>query len=219
MARDMGFINTAGPENFQAVALRSSSDRSIFYRCHIDAYQDTLYAHSNRQFYRECVITGTIDFIFGNAAAVFQNCSIEPRQPMKGQYNTITAQSKSDPNQNTGFSIHRCGIGPRGNLTARTYFGRPWNVYSTTVVLESEIQGIIDPEGWSAWEPGTEAPDSIFYAEYKNDGPGSALGGRVTWPGYKPGIKDEEAEEFSVEEFIQGNQWIDGLNIGYDPHI
>ncbi|KAL1547880.1 pectinesterase [Salvia divinorum] len=219
VAMDMGFKNTAGPEKFQAAALRSSSDRSIFYRCRFDAYQDTLYAHSNRQFYRECAITGTVDFIFGNAAAVFQNCRVEARQPMRGQYNTVTAQSRSDPNQNTGFAIHRCSIGPRGNVTARTFFGRPWEAYSSAVVMVSEIDGVIDPEGWSAWEPGSDAPDSIYYGEYRNDGPGSGLGGRVTWPGYRPAIEDDEAEGFSVEKFIQGSQWIDGLNIRYDPHI
>ncbi|KAG6431614.1 hypothetical protein SASPL_109693 [Salvia splendens] len=219
VAMDMGFKNTAGPEKFQAAAVRSSSDRSIFYRCRFDAYQDTLYAHSNRQFYRDCAVTGTVDFIFGNAAAVFQNCRVEARQPMRGQYNTITAQSKSDPNQNTGFAVHRCSIGPRGNVTARTYFGRPWENYSTAVVMVSEIGGVIDPEGWSAWEPGSDAPDSIFYGEYKNNGPGSGLGGRVTWPGYRPAIEDDEAEGFSVEKFIQGSEWIEGLNIRYDPHI
>ncbi|KAK4396793.1 Pectinesterase 3 [Sesamum angolense] len=208
IARDISFKNTAGPAKLQAVALRSSSDKSIFYRCSIDGYQDTLYVHSNRQFYAGCLITGTIDFIFGNAAAVFQNCSIQPRQPDRGQYNTVTAQSKSDPNQNTGISIQQCSISPCGNLTAQTFLGRPWNNYSTTVIMETDIQGIIDPAGWIPWEPGWEAPDTIFYAEYKNTGPGSVLNQRVTWPGYRPNITEEEAEKFDVEPFIQGNQWL-----------
>lgn len=76
--------------------------------------------------------------------------------------------------------------------------------------METEIQGIIDPEGWAPWEPNVEVPDTIYYAEYKNTGPGSALDGRVTWPGYRPGITDEEAEKFSVDDFIQGSKWIKG---------
>ncbi|TKY72935.1 Pectinesterase/pectinesterase inhibitor PPE8B [Spatholobus suberectus] len=70
IARDISFINTAGPERNQAVALRSDSDLSVFYRCGIFGYQDSLYAHSLRQFYRECRISGTVDFIFGHACAV-----------------------------------------------------------------------------------------------------------------------------------------------------
>ncbi|XWS65506.1 hypothetical protein CRYUN_Cryun05aG0118900 [Craigia yunnanensis] len=110
VARDMGFVNTAGPQKHQAVALMSTADQSVFYRCRFDAFQDTLYAHSNRQFYRECDITGTIDFIFGNSAVVFQNCNVLPRQPMPNQQNTVTAQGKVDPNQNTGITFQNCTI-------------------------------------------------------------------------------------------------------------
>lgn len=74
--------------------------------------------------------------------------------------------------------------------------------------METDIQGIIDPAGWIPWEPGREAPDTIFYAEYKNTGPGSVLNQRVMWPGYRPNITEEEAEKFYVEPFIQGDQWL-----------
>ncbi|CAI0393960.1 unnamed protein product, partial [Linum tenue] len=95
IARGITFRNTAGPQNHQAVALRSDSDRSVFYQCSIEGYQDTLYVHSQRQFYRECYIYGTVDFIFGNAAAVLQNCMIYARRPMKSQKITITAQGRT----------------------------------------------------------------------------------------------------------------------------
>ncbi|XVF53399.1 hypothetical protein PTKIN_Ptkin05aG0096500 [Pterospermum kingtungense] len=106
IARDMTFENYAGPAKHQAVALRIGADHAVVYRCNVIGYQDTLYVHSNRQFYRECDIYGTVDFIFGNAAVVLQKCSIYARKPMPLQKNTITAQNRKDPNQNTGISIH-----------------------------------------------------------------------------------------------------------------
>ena len=83
-----------------------ASDRSVLYRCSIAGYQDTLYVLSLRQFYRECDIYGTVDFIFGNAAAVFQSCGLYLRRPRGGgAYNVILANGQSDPGQNTGFSV------------------------------------------------------------------------------------------------------------------
>ncbi|KAG5416265.1 hypothetical protein IGI04_003832 [Brassica rapa subsp. trilocularis] len=207
MARDMGFINTAGPSKHQAVALMVSADLAAFYRCTMNAYQDTLYVHAQRQFYRECTIIGTVDFIFGNAASVLQNCKILPRRPMKGQQNTITAQGRKDPNQNTGISIHRCNISPLGNLTGvQTFLGRPWKDFSTTVIMESSLNGFIDPKGWLPWV-GDSAPDTIFYGEYKNTGAGASTKNRVKWKGLRF-LSTKEANRFTVKPFIDGERWL-----------
>ncbi|CAH8389478.1 unnamed protein product [Eruca vesicaria subsp. sativa] len=207
MARGMGFINTAGPSKHQAVALMVSADLASFYRCTMNAYQDTLYVHAQRQFYRECTIIGTVDFIFGNAASVLQNCKIRPRRPMQGQQNTITAQGRKDPNQNTGISIHRCDISPLGNLTGvQTYLGRPWKDFSTTVIMLSSLNGFIDPKGWLPWV-GDSAPDTIFYGEYKNTGAGASTRNRVKWKGLRF-LSTNEANRFTVKPFIGGDRWL-----------
>ncbi|XP_020238113.1 putative pectinesterase/pectinesterase inhibitor 24 [Cajanus cajan] len=207
IARDMGFRNTAGPQKHQAVALMTSADQAIYYRCHIDAFQDTLYALSNRQFYRECDIYGTVDFIFGNSAVVLQNCNIFPRLPMQGQQNTITAQGKTDPNMNTGISIQNCNIAPFGNLSSvKTYLGRPWKNYSTTVFMQSTLGSFIHPNGWLPWV-GDSAPDTIFYAEFQNVGPGSSTKNRVKWKGVKT-ISTKQASAFTVKAFLSGDRWI-----------
>ncbi|GMI73006.1 pectin methylesterase 1 [Hibiscus trionum] len=216
IAKDIGFINSAGAAKHQAVALRSGSDRSVFYRCAFDAYQDTLYAHSNRQFYRECDIMGTIDFIFGNAAVVFQSCNILPRQPLPNQFNTITAQGKKDPNQNTGISIQKCSLTAFGNLTARTYLGRPWKEFSTTVIMQSKIGAFLDPVGWKEWVANVDPPSSIFYAEYQNSGPGSSVDKRVKWAGYRSTLSDIDAGKFTVETFIQGHDWLPDATVSYE---
>ncbi|XWS18765.1 hypothetical protein CRYUN_Cryun32bG0072800 [Craigia yunnanensis] len=88
---------------------------------------------------------------FGKAAVVLQSCNIQPRQPLPNQFNTITAQGKKDPNQNTGISIQKCSLTAFGNRTAKTYLGRPWKEYSTTVIMQSDIGAFLDPVGWKEW--------------------------------------------------------------------
>ncbi|KAF3451953.1 hypothetical protein FNV43_RR08049 [Rhamnella rubrinervis] len=220
IAKDIGFINTAGAAKHQAVAFRSGSDMSLMYRCSFDAFQDTLYAHSNRQFYKECDITGTIDFIFGNAAVVFQHCNIYPRQPLPNQFSTITAQGKKDTNQVTGISIQKCTFAPKdANLTADTYLGRPWKEFSTTVIMQSTIGSFLNPLGWKEWVPGVEPSRSIFYAEYQNSGPGSSVTKRVNWAGYRPSLGDDDAEKFTVASFIQGEDWLPQTSVDFDSSL
>ncbi|PHT36291.1 hypothetical protein CQW23_23991 [Capsicum baccatum] len=215
VARDIGFLNTAGAAKHQAVALMSTADESVFYRCKIDAFQDTLYAHSNRQFYRECDIYGTVDFIFGNSAVVIQNCNILPRRPMTGQQNTITAQGKVDPNQNTGISIQNCTVMPWGNLTGiNTFLGRPWKNYSTTVFMQSNLGSFIHPNGWMPWV-GTTAPSTIFYAEYNNVGPGAKTNNRVNWKGLKLKLTSKIVSKFTVKPFTQGDKWLPATGVPF----
>ncbi|KAM7511837.1 hypothetical protein LguiB_010712 [Lonicera macranthoides] len=218
IARDMGFRNTAGAIKHQAVALMSSADQSVFHRCRIDAFQDTLYVHANRQFYRECNIYGTVDFIFGNSAVVIQNSNILPRVPMQGQQNTITAQGRTDPNQNTGIAIQNCTVWPYGDLTnVHTFLGRPWKNYSTTVYMHTMIGSLVDPKGWLPWV-GTTAPNTIFYAEFQNFGPGSSTKNRVKWKGLKS-IDSKVASKFTAKPFINGDKWLKGAGVNYKPGL
>ncbi|CAN4085732.1 unnamed protein product [Withania somnifera] len=219
IARDMTFENYAGPNNHQAVALRIGGDHAVVFRCNIIGYQDTLYVHSQRQFYRECDIYGTVDFIFGNAAVVLQNCNIYARKPMANQKNTITAQNRKDPNQNTGISIHACKIAATSDLEASkgsfpTYLGRPWKMYSRTVYMLSNMGDHIHPHGWLEWN-GDFALKTLYYGEYMNFGPGAALGQRVTWPGYRVIKSVEEASKFTVSKFIYGSSWLPSTGVSF----
>ncbi|KAI4349685.1 hypothetical protein L6164_010245 [Bauhinia variegata] len=218
VAVNITFRNTAGPSKFQAVAMRSGADMSTFYSCSFEGYQDTLYTHSLRQFYRECDIYGTIDFILGNAAVFLQKCNIYARLPLPGQFNPITAQARTDPNQNTGISIHNCTIKAADDLapsvgTVKTYLGRPWRQYSRTVVMQSFLDSLIDPAGWSVWDEDF-ALSTLYYAEYDNSGPGSNTSGRVTWPGFHV-INATDAANFTVVNFIQGNDWLLQTGVPY----
>ncbi|KAL7000908.1 pectinesterase [Sarracenia purpurea var. burkii] len=219
IARDMTFENTAGPQKYQAVALRSGSDLSVFYRCSFKAYQDTLYVISQRQFFRDCDVYGTIDFIFGNAAAVLQNCNIYVREPLSYQENTITAQGRTDPNQNTGIVIHNSRVAAAPELkpvqgSFKTYLGRPWKMYSRTVFMKCSLGSLIDPAGWLPWS-GSFALSTLYYGEYMNIGPGARTCGRVKWPGYRVMTSVTEARQFSVGNFLAGDSWIPATGVPF----
>lgn len=219
MVRDMKFINTAGPEKRQAVAFHSNAKQSVMYRCAFEGYQDTLYAHVGKQFYRDCDIVGTVDFICGQAAAVFQNCTIRPRKPLPNQLNTVTAQSRDDPQANSGFSIINSKIYPFPGLTATTYLGRPWKNHSTVVVMKTLIEKLIDPKGWVQWNNTEGPPPTLTYGEYMNYGPGSGVANRVNWIGYKPKMTDQEAHKYTVDALINQHEWLRGTCVPYNGSL
>ncbi|CAA2961199.1 pectinesterase-like [Olea europaea subsp. europaea] len=223
LARDVTFQNTAGPSKHQAVALRVNADLSAFYRCDMLAYQDTLYVHSLRQFYVSCLIAGTVDFIFGNAAVVIQNCDIHARRPNSGQRNMVTAQGRDDPNQNTGIVIQDCRIGATSDLQAvlgsvETYLGRPWKEYSRTVVMQSDISAVIHRAGWYEWD-GNFALNTLFYAEYQNTGAGADTSNRVTWRGFRVLTSVTEAQPFTAGNFIAGGSWLSATGFPFSLGI
>ncbi|KAJ7955366.1 Pectinesterase [Quillaja saponaria] len=219
IARDIAFENTAGAEKHQAVALRSDSDLSVFYRCGIFGYQDSLYTHTMRQFYRDCKITGTVDFIFGDATAVIQNCQILAKQGLPNQKNTITAQGRKDPNEPTGFSIQFCNISADSDLapfinSTGTYLGRPWKAFSRTIVMQSYMSDVLRPQGWLEWN-GNMSLDTLYYAEYMNYGPGAGLANRVKWTGYHLLNDSSLASNYTVAQFIEGNLWLPSTGVKY----
>ena len=183
--------------------------------CSIEGYQDTLYVLSGRQFYRECDIYGTVDFIFGNAAVVLQNCNLYARTPPQGII-TFTAQGRTDPNQNTGIIIHNSvvtGASDFNPSSVNAYLGRPWKEYSRTVFMETFLDSLINPAGWMEWT-GNFALNTLYYAEYANTGPSSSTAERVTWKGYHV-INATEASEFTVEDFLTGNSWIPATGVPF----
>ncbi|MED6224227.1 hypothetical protein PIB30_081880 [Stylosanthes scabra] len=220
IAKDIGFHNNAGPQGEQAVALYIASDRAVLFRCSIAGYQDTIYAHSLRQFYRECDIYGTIDFIFGNAAAVFQSCNIMLRRPAHGGSNAILASGRTDPGQNTGFSLHKCAISPSSDLSpvkhsVQSFLGRPWKEYSRAVVIGCTIDDVIAPQGWEQWPGyGSSVLKSLYFGEYGNSGAGAGTSGRVRWPGYHV-MGAMDAGKFTVGSLIGGGSWIPSSGVAF----
>ncbi|KAJ4892500.1 Pectinesterase 5 [Raphanus sativus] len=216
MAKWIGFKNTAGPNGHQAVAIRVNGDRAVIFNCRFDGYQDTLYVNNGRQFYRNCVVSGTVDFIFGKSATVIQNSLIVIRKGNKGQYNTVTADgNEKGLSMKIGIVIQNCRIVPdkklaAERLTVESYLGRPWKQFSTTVVINTEIGDVIRPEGWRMWD-GENFHKSCRYVEYNNRGPGAITNRRVSWA--KVARSAGEINQYTVANWLAPVNWIQEANV------
>jgi pectinesterase len=155
---------------------------------------------------------------------MFQNCDIRARMPIEGQENTITAHGRLSANDPGGFSFQACTVAVDEDLayaakgTVQTYLGRPWKPFSRVVFMESTISDVVDPKGWLPWERDAP-PDTLFYGEYGNKGPGAAVSGRVNWRGVRAILDASIATSFTVENFIDGNAWLPGTGVDYKPGL
>lgn len=192
-AENITFENSAGPVG-QAVAVRVDGDRVMFVNCRFLGFQDTLYPHGekSRQYYKDCYIEGTTDFIFGWSTAVFENCVIFCKKG--GHY--ITAASTHDTNA-FGFVFIDCtvsGDAPDNSF----YLGRPWRPHAKTVFINCYLGKHIRPEGWHNWSK-PEAEATVYYAEYGSDGPGADFTSRVNWSRH---LTEEQAATYSVSNIL-----------------
>ena len=193
------FQNTSQAQG-QAVAIAVRSDRAIFKHCRFLGDQDTLFADFGRQYYTESYIAGGVDFIFGNAAAVFDR--VEIHETRAGY---LTAQSRTGPEESTGYVITNSRVTAEDLDGKKFFLGRPWRAYSRVVVMNTDLSPQLSPQGWSAWRTG-ENPAQTTYAEYGNSGAGSEPGERVAWSRQ---LSAKEAKQFSPATFLRG---ADGWN-------
>ncbi|MCZ4243336.1 pectinesterase family protein [Pedobacter punctiformis] len=175
---NLTIINTSGKVG-QAVALHVEGDRFKAKNCKILGHQDALFAatENSRQYYEQCFIAGTTDFIFGKATAVFQNCTIKS---LADSYITAAATTSR---QRFGFVFFNCKL-IAGSDVKKVFLGRPWRPYAKTVFIQCELGSHIVPEGWNPWKGDAMFADkekTTFYAEYKNTGPGAPVQSRVSW--------------------------------------
>ena len=191
-ASNLTIQNTSG-EVGQAVALSVFSDRVVISNCNILGNQDTLYASGdgNRQYFKNCYIEGTTDFIFGKATALFENCTIHSK---KNSYITAAATPK---NIEYGFVFKNCKLTANEKAT-KVYLGRPWRIYAKTVFINCEMGNHILPEGWHNWSK-PEAEKTAFYAEYKCLGEGFKPKERVSWSHQ---LKKRQAKKYIINHIL-----------------
>lgn len=163
-AENLTFENAAGPVG-QAVAAVVRSDKARLFNCKFLGFQDTLYPHKagSRQYYKNCYIEGTVDYIFGFSTAYFDDCELFCKDS-----GYITAAS-TPQNSQYGFVFYHCKI--QGENPASFYLGRPWRPYAKVAFIECNMTNVIKPEGWDNWGKVSNEKTAQF-SEYQNSGEG-----------------------------------------------
>ncbi|WP_029273492.1 pectate lyase [Flavobacterium sp. KJJ] len=187
-------IKNASGDNGQGIALSIVANRAKVSNCSILGNQDTLYLSGKeaKQYFKDCYIEGTTDFIFGSATSLFENCTINS---IKNSY--ITAASTPEGTA-FGFVFKNCKLTANPEATA-VYLGRPWRIYAKTVFISCELGKQIRPEGWENWSK-PEAEKTSFYAEYNCSGEGFQPAKRVAWSHQ---LQKTEAEKYTIENILK----------------
>ncbi len=192
-ASNLTIKNTSG-ENGQAIALSVVANRAKISNCNLLGNQDTLYLSGKeaKQYFKDCYIEGTTDFIFGGATALFENCTIHS---IKSSYITAASTPQGTP---FGFVFKNCKL--TANPEAKdVYLGRPWRIYAKTVFIDCEMGKQIKPEGWENWSK-SEAEKNAFYAEYNCSGAGFQPSKRVKWSHQ---LSKKEVATYSIENILK----------------
>lgn len=194
-AENLTIENTAGPVG-QAVALHVEGDRCQFINCRILGHQDTLYAagEGSRQFFSNCFIAGTTDFIFGESTALFESCTLHSRS------NSYVTAASTPKDQAFGYVFKNCKLTAEAGVN-KVYLGRPWRDYAKVVYINCDLGVHIAPDGWANWG-GTQRDKTAFYAEYENSGDGAAISGRLPWTHQ---LTKEEVETYTSENIFGGS--------------
>jgi pectinesterase len=214
VAENITFQNSAG-ETGQALAMSADGDRLTFRNCRFLGWQDTLYANYGRQYYVNCYLEGRVDFIFGNATAVFDRCEIHSKA---GGHVTAASTPQDHP---FGYVFLDCkltgsDIGwhattrpellqtPSTKPAPKATLGRPWRPYAAVAYLRCDFGPHIHPRGWDNWRK-AENEKTARYSEYKCTGPGADRSQRVTWARE---LSDEEAAKYTVQNILAGSdEW------------
>jgi pectinesterase len=198
-AEHLTIQNTAGPVG-QAVALHVEGDRVRIRNCRLLGHQDTLYVgtEKSRQYYQDCYIEGTTDFIFGEATVVFKACTI------KSLANSYVTAAATTPHQKFGLVLMNCKLMADSAVT-KVYLGRPWRPYARTTFIHCELGKHILPQGWDPWKGDAMFPDkekTTTYAEFGSVGAGASKTSRVVW---SKQLSESEAKSFTLKNILGGS--------------
>jgi pectinesterase len=194
-------IKNAAGKVGQAVALHTEGDRLVLKNCSILGNQDTLYLAKGgtRNYFENCYINGTTDFIFGAATAYFYNCTIES---LSNSYVTAASTTQQDK---YGFVFVECKLTAKDATVNKVFLGRPWRPFAQTIFINTEMGSHILAEGWHPWKGDKNFPDkekTVFYAEYGSKGAGGKdISKRVPWAHQ---LKKSDLKKYDLVKVLNG---------------
>ena len=227
LANDFERRHARTEEGSQAVALHVSGDREVFRRVRFLGFQDTLYAdskfchpapdaltsgggttteatcHASRQYFVDCYIEGHVDFIFGDAKAVFDRCEI---RAMAHPVVTITAQSRLRPGEDSGYLFRDCNVTAEPGA-ADILLGRPWRAYSTVVFMNTDFKAALDPKGWMEWG------DRLKTSDYEEFGSKGMAGDVIKRIAPSRQLSAAEAAKLTVKAWLGGTDGWDAEKV------
>jgi pectinesterase len=192
-AQNISFSNQAGFTAGQAVAVRVEGNRASFFNCKMTGFQDVLFLSGNgvKQYFKDCYIEGTTDFIFGAATAVFEDCHIHSK---KNSHVTAASTNSIIP---FGFVFKRCKLTADSAIN-KVSLGRPWSPTASVTYLDCWMGQHIIEEGWNNWKNSANEL-TARYAEYNSTGPGGSSQKRVSW---SKQLTSEQALAYSNEKIL-----------------
>ena len=230
-AQNITFINsynidepdTDKRKQTQAVALETLADKVVLEDCKIIGRQDTLYlkgaskgqqtegeANSARVYLKDCYVEGTVDFIFGDATAYFDNCRLNMAYYKNGGHFTA-------PNTtlyNIGYVFNNCTLtvdkSYSQEMADKIDLGRPWqcdsaypNYGSNSVFINCKMPEIMNSEGFSLWDSGT-ITNKVRFMEYGSKYPNGRNMDLSTRAGFVKILTNEQAKYFNAYNVLKG---------------
>jgi pectin methylesterase-like acyl-CoA thioesterase len=229
VAKNITFQNTYWPNrpdrggsttNTQAVALMTNGgDRHEFINCAFRGYQDTYYAGGGsatsygRAYFKKCLFTGTVDYIFGRGLCVFDSCTTVT---MSNAGTSITAAS-TESSALYGLVFRNCTLladsttytdscGYTHVPITKFYLGRPWQSSPRAVYLHCNEPATLASNGWTIMQT-----NPLLFAEYNCYGAGARklrdTTGYFNWPtGVQPRqLTSTEASTYSLATIFAKN--------------
>ncbi|TDD94083.1 pectate lyase [Flavobacterium cellulosilyticum] len=192
IVKNLTIQNSSGPVG-QAVALNVNANRVIISNCSLLGNQDTLYISGEgaKNYFKDCYIEGTTDFIFGEATALFENCIIHNKS------NSYITAASTPKDTEFGYVFKNCTLTADEGIN-EVYLGRPWRIYAKTVYINCKMGKHIKPEGWDNWSK-SDAEKTAFYAEYNCSGEGFQPEKRVSWSHQ---LKKSEAKKYTSKNIL-----------------